>query len=213
MEETVATGYEFAPNETVVLKAQDVEIDGAKTMMGSRAELMLTNLNIVYPQKNMFGKIKGYHVWPLSEIRIVDGVPQCRLDSSEFMTQKLEVYLNHENLSFVFNGLENKKEIRAWVEAINQLLTGHSAPEENLKTSKFESFMESDKFINTVGSVFETINDTYDHVVGDQRRRYTEKLNHVTTVHCPSCNASLEGEGGTTMKCPFCGTKVTIPLS
>lgn len=209
----MTTGYELGPDERIVLKAHEVEIDGGKSMFGSRAELMLTSQNIVYPQKNMLGKIKGYHVWPLSDIRVIDGVAQCRLDSSEFMEHKLEVSFTHETVSFKFKSLENKKEVRAWVEEINQLVTGHSAPKENLKSAGLDAFMESDKFFDTVGNVLGTVEGVYEEVVEAPKRKYKEKfLDHTASVACPSCGASLEGQEGSAVTCPFCHTQVTIPL-
>ena len=87
--------YAFGADEYVVMKAQEVTPDGKKGLSSMRpSELILTNLNIVLPVKGLTGKVKSYEVYPLSDIRIVDGRPQCRLDKSDFMDVKLELSMN-----------------------------------------------------------------------------------------------------------------------
>lgn len=103
--------YAFGTDEYVVLNAQQVHIDTKKSFGIPRdSELMLTNRNIVFPIKGLTGKVKDYQVFPLSDIRIVDGKPQCRLDSSQFMEEKLEISTSTGIVRFVFGGVENKKE-------------------------------------------------------------------------------------------------------
>ena len=125
--------YAFAPDEYVVLSAQQVHVDAKKSFGMSRdSELMLTNRNIVLPVKGLTGKVKDYEVYPPSSIRLIDGKPQCCLDKSEFMEVKHEISTSAGLVRFVFGGIDNKKEVRAWVNAIYQILAGCDAPEEGL---------------------------------------------------------------------------------
>lgn len=198
-------GYAFGPNETVVLKAQEVKIDGGSGFFSSMAdsELILTNQNIVYPRKGMFGKVKGYSVWPLASIRIVDGIPQCRLDSSEFMEHKLEVSFQNELVSFVFGSLEAKREVREWVNQISVLLVGHEASEENLRATGVGAFTDGDAVAEAFGSIFGSFENA--------RARKRAEEAPIVACRCPSCNASVKGRRGTTVTCPYCETNVTIP--
>ena len=195
-------GYQFGPKEKVILRAQDVKIDGNSSPFSSSAELILTNQNIVFPRKGMFGKIKGYRVWPLSSIRMVDGMPQCRLDSSEFMAHKLEVSFNDELVSFEFDSLDAKKEVRQWVNEICVLLTGAQAPEENLRSTGAGAFADGDSVAETFGSIFGSFESAFN-------RKMAEAEPDVA-CRCPSCNASVKGRRGTTVVCPYCETNVTI---
>ncbi|MBR3316349.1 MAG: hypothetical protein IKG21_00820 [Atopobiaceae bacterium] len=197
-------GYRFGPNERVVLKAQDVKIDGDSKPFSSMSgsELILTNENIVYPRKGMFGKIKGYNVYPLSSIRIVDGTPQCRLDSSEFMEHKLEISFQDELVSFVFGSLDAKKEVRAWVNEISTMLVGHGASEENLRATGAGAFSDIDAVAETFGDLM----SAFDNALARKRA----KTAPVIACRCPSCNASVTGKLGTTVKCPYCDSDVTI---
>ncbi len=197
-------GYAFGPDETVVLRAQDVKIDGDSSFFSSTSgsELMLTNQNIVYPHKGVFGKVKRYSVWPLSSIRIIDGTPQCRLDSSEFMEHKLEISFQDELVSFVFGSLEAKKEVRSWVNQINLLLVGHEASEENLRSTGAGAFTDIDSVAETFGSIFGSFENAL------ARKRAEEAP--IVARYCPSCNASIKGRLGTTITCPYCDANVTI---
>ena len=196
-------GYQFGPNEKVVLRAQDVKIDGDSSLFLSSAELILTNQNIVFPRKGLFGKVKSYHTWPLSSIRMVAGVPQCRLDSSEFMTHKLEISFNSELVSFEFGSLEAKGEVRQWVNEICVLLTGVQAPEENLRSTGAGAFSDGDSIAHTFGSIFGSFESAFNQKMAEAEPD--------VACRCPSCNASLKGKRGTTVTCPYCETNVTVP--
>lgn len=201
--EGTMASYAFADDEYVVLKAQEVRPDEGKSFSIPRgSELMLTNRNIVFPRKGITGKVKGYDVYPLSSIRMVDGKPQCRLDTSDFMDVKLEVSLNDRLVSFVFGGLDGKKEIREWINAIYQILLGSDAPEEALGKGKFESLVDEENIADTFGRVFGSFENAF------QRKR-AEAASDVAG-RCPSCNASLKGRPGETVSCPYCGTYVTL---
>lgn len=150
----------------------------------------------------MFGKVKSYRVWPLSSIRIVDGKPQCRLDSSEFMEHKLEVSFQDELVSFVFGSLEAKKEVRSWVNEISVLLVGREAPEENLRATGVGAFTDGDSVAEAFGSIFGSFENAL------TRKRAKEAP--IVARRCPSCNASVKGRVGTTVTCPYCESHVTI---
>ena len=198
-------GFALEPDERVILRAQEVKIDGASAPFSSSSssELMLTNQRIVYPRKGLFGKVKGYSTWPLSSIRIIDGVPQCRLDTSEFMTSKLEISFHDELVSFAFESLEAKKEVRCWINEISQILVGHEAAEEYTTATGIGAFSDLDSVAETLGNVFGAFDNAF------SRRR--AKAAPIVAHRCPSCNASVKGQRGTTVKCPYCDSNVTIP--
>jgi len=196
--------YAFGPDEYVVLSAQQVHLDKKKSIGIPRdSELMLTNYNIVYPIKGLTGKVKSYEVYPLSDIRIVNDRPQCRLDTSEFMEVKLELSMNTGLVSFVFGGVENKKEVRAWINAIYQILVGCDAPDEVLGRGKFESMIDEENIADAFGRIFGSFE-------GALQRKRNEAAADVS-MRCPSCNASVKGRPGETVACPYCGTYVSLP--
>ena len=196
--------YTFGTDEYVVLSAQQVHIDTKKSFGIPRdSELTLTNHNIVLPIKGITGKVKDYQVFPLSDIRIVDGKPQCRLDSSEFMEEKLEISTNTGIVRFVFGGVENKKEIRAWINAIYQIRRGCDAPGEVLGKGRFESMIDEENIADAFGRVFGSFQSAV------QKKR-NEAASDVST-RCPSCNASIKGRPGATVECPYCGSFTTLP--
>ncbi len=200
--------YAFGADEYVVMKAQEVTPDGKKGLSSMRpSELILTNLNIVLPVKGLTGKVKGYEVYPLSDIRIVDGRPQCRLDKSDFMDVKLELSMNRGLVSFKFGGLEGKKEIRTWINAIYQLLVGHDAPEDAVGKGRFESMFDEENVADTFGRMFGAFEGAFEGAF--QKRRDTRAAD--VSMRCPSCNASIKGRPGETIECPYCGTYVTLP--
>lgn len=198
-------GYAFADDEHVVLKAQQVRLDEGKTFSIPRGtELMLTNRNVVFPRKGLTGKVKGYNVYPLADIRILDGKPQVRLDTSDFMDVKLEIMLKGEVVTFTFDGIEGKQEIREWINAIYQLTVGHDAPKEALGKSKIGEFLDQENIADTFGRVFGSFENA--------RKRKKAEAAEAVAARCPSCDASVKGKPGETVTCPYCGSYVTIPL-
>lgn len=198
-------GYTFEADEYVVLKAQEVKLDSASGFsktMSRGSELMLTNQNIVYARKGMTGKVKGYDVYPLANIRFVDGKPQVRLDSSEFMEEKLEISFKDGMVSFVFGSLENKTEIRTWINEISHILTGEDAAEDALGKGRLESFFAEEDLADGIGRMF----GTFQNALTRKRREAAQDV----SARCPSCNASVKGRPGDTVECPYCGTFITL---
>lgn len=195
--------YAFGPDEYVVLKASEVQRGERATFSMPRpSELILTNQNIILPKKGLTGKVKSYEVYPLADIRMVDGVPQCRMDTSEFMEVKLEISFKNELVSFAFQSLENKKEVREWVNAISNILTGHDAPEEKVRANGVGALTDGDEIADAFGRIFGSFNNAF-----DKKRAQAAP---VVAYRCPSCNASLKGKVGETIVCPYCGSNVTI---
>jgi NSS family neurotransmitter:Na+ symporter len=76
------------------------------------------------------------------------------------MEEKLEISTSTGIVRFVFGGVENKKEIRAWINAIYQILLGCDAPEEALGKGPSLMFVTLPKVFETmpggavIGAVF-----------------------------------------------------------
>ena len=206
--------YEFGPDERIVLRAQDVHLDGSRSPFFAKPELVLTNENIVYPRKGKFGKAKEYRIWPLSSIRIVDGVPQCRLDTSKFMEARLAIAFQDEVVLFEFRSLQNKEEIRTWINEISEILVGHEAEEDNLRTTGIGALTDGDVLFDKLGSALMTFSDTFSRVEEEAERRIglTSRRDSEPDVatHCPSCNASIKGKRGVSVRCPYCDTRITL---
>lgn len=202
-EEVAMASYTFADDEHIVLKAQKVRLEEGKTFSIPReSELMLTNRNVVFPLKGITGRVKSYAVYPLTDIRIVDGKPQCRLDTSDVMDVKLELLLKGGVVTFIFDGIEGKREIREWINAIYQLVVGHDAPTDALGKSKVGEFFDQESIADSFGRVFASFENA-------RQRKRAEAAGEVA-VRCPSCDASLKGKPGETVACPYCGGYVTI---
>ena len=193
-------GYTFEPDEYVILKSKDVHLDSDSIFDPPDVELMLTNRNIVLPRKSIFGKIKGYTTYPLSDIRIVDGVPQCCLDITEILPH-LDVYFNDSQASFVFM---DEQAVVNWVDEIHKQLVGHEAPE-SMKITAHSfglDFEELNGMVDSMGSTFGSLTNAF-----ERKRRENAP---VVASTCPNCCASLKGRKGETVNCPYCGSSVTI---
>jgi len=196
--------YELGQDEYVVLRTKEVRRDkGVSLSLPGKGELMLTNQNVVLLRKGLTGKTKDFTCYPLSSIRVIDGRPQARLDTSTFMEVHLELALDSGIVTFVFGDLEAKQQVREWIDAIWRLLVGEGAPADALGKSKLASVLEGDAITNA----FDRLMDR----VGDAVEREIDSETPEVATRCPSCDASLKGRPGQTIACPYCGTYVTIP--
>ena len=189
--------YRMGDDEYVVCVAHEVHLDERKAFsMPKEGELTLTNENIVYVVRGMLGKTKRQEVYPLSGIRLHEGLPLVRLDTSEFMTDKLEITFESGVVRFVFGGVESRHEVRTWVTEISRLIAGDEAADEVAHAAH-----------KTMGERFD---DAFDRLMGVAENAMEREIDPVRAVRCPSCNASLEGHVGETITCPYCGAHITV---
>ena len=202
--------YVLAEDEYVVLRELRVKVDtGKKFSMPHESDLMLTNRNIVLFVKGMLGKVKRCEVYPLDQIRVLDGRPQCRLDTSEFMVDKLEISFRDKVVLFAFDDLDAKQHIRMWVNEIYKLLTGSDAPREVLSSTGLAGSIEGITSSIDLEGVAEAMGKVYGsfHNAVDAKAAQAAPL---VACRCPSCNASIKGRRGETIQCPFCDTNITV---
>ena len=149
-------------------------------------ELILTNLNIIYVKKGIFGKIKNIEKFSIKEIKIYEGKAQCFLGKQTNGFPSLEIYFFDKQESF---GFRKKTEVMKWVKSINELLC------ENADVSAMGQFALPGTEILT-----ETIKDTISSFKGILEKK--EKV----SANCISCGASISGYKGKQVQCSYCNT-------
>lgn len=172
-------------DECVIKKSNKVRHSGFR--VSYKNELILTNLNIIYIKKGIFGRTKSIQTIPLNQIKIYEGKPQVLLGKQKNGSPSLEIYFLNGQEIF---GFKRKNEVVKWIRCINQVLceeTGSAA------TGQFT--------IPGTEFVAETIKDTitaFKSILWNK----TEKISSV----CNSCGASITGYKGKTVKCNYCDT-------
>lgn len=183
---------ELEANECVILKNDSVLHGGV--MANYTDELILTNLNIIYVKKGLFGGTKKILKFPISQIKIYNGQAQALLGKSKNGSPCLELYLSDGEEQF---GFEKKSDVLKWIKEINRLLLGEEA---NATAGQFA--------IPGAEILAETIKDTANVVMGALGIKPKEP--EMVSVACPSCSAAVSGQKGKTICCSYCNTYITL---
>jgi len=181
--------YNLLPHEVVLLKDA-----GVFRGMSSTSELTLTNLNLVIEKKGPYGKSKGLQTFPVSQIKVYDGQAQAQM-SRTVRGLVLSVYFvnSEEEFRFVSGG---KKKIQAWIDKINEAVTGQPAPEApSFVLSPFEQVAEDFK------DALETFKSPFKSKLGPAPEAPVR-----VTAACNSCGALVSGTKGRAITCSYCHT-------
>ena len=152
-------------------------------------ELILTNKNLIFLRKNIFGKTKRILTFPLSEIRVANGQVQAKVGKTDFMSCSLDVYFQ--------SGLERfpiawESDAQDWADSITETITG--VPVKKREDAWLEETL--------------ALADYAAGVINHFRRALGAKDR--LSAPCPGCGASLKGISGETTKCPYCGSYYTF---
>lgn len=160
-------------------------------------DLILTNFNIFWIRKGMFGKIKEIIKWPLEHLKIIDGKPQVRKnDRGKYSSPQLQLFFLNYQYSFEFQ-VDDDKVIACWIKAIYELF-GVAPTKEILEDAEDNMITKAVKgTIRTIRNIF--TND-----------KYEEQHEVNVTRKCIGCMAPLTGVKGSIVKCKYCDTKQTL---
>lgn len=193
-EEDMATKYNLQPNESMIMSYDRVSHGGS--MAGYTDELLLTNLNIVFLDKGMFGKVKNIQVFPLNHIKVFNGQAQVLLGRRNGLYVQIDIYFLNGQESF---GFERKKEALKWIANINKLVTGS---EGEIDTSTSGELVGVE---NIAGALKETM-DAFKGVFSDKSKSRIEVASRAV-AKCTSCGAPISGNKGEVASCQYCDTK------
>lgn len=195
----MAANINLMPNEVVVLK--EVSVAHGGIMASYKDELILTNLNLIYIDKGIFGNTKNIVKYPLKQIKIYNGKAQVLQGALSNGIPALEVYFINGMETFYFQ-TQNKKNINKWMGAIQNTINGntseYSQPEE---AGALDVFKEVGDQFKEVGQQFL---DTFNLKMPNKKEKLLKE--EKTSKKCSSCSAPLVGSKGAIVKCQYCDT-------
>lgn len=190
--------YNLLPNESIILKSESVMHGGL--MAAYTDELILTNQNIVYVSKGMFGNIKNVERFPVNQIKMYNAEPQAILGKQQNGQPQLEIYFLNGHECFAFQS-SNKKEVVQWVHAICKLVTGH---ESNTVSPGSGSAIPGTEYL--AETIKGTV-DTFKNAFGIKSKATDDGVSsEKVTKKCIACSAPLTGSKGQTVHCKYCDT-------
>ena len=172
----MAESLKLLPDEEIVKRA-------GKTGL-QNSELILTNKNLIEGKRNLFGKVKEYAYYPLSEIRLVNGQPQVKVGKPDFMKYSLDVYFNASQASFAFSWEDEAQE---WADSIVEVIAGRK--------------VERNEFAWLEGTL--AMAESVTGTISKMKRAVG--IREAESCACPGCGAPITGFTGETTQCPYCG--------
>lgn len=122
------------PDEALILKTDNIghqaqglnSFDGLRPGKTTRGLLALTNQDLIYSWESGAFKKKQEEIrFPLARIKIYNGIAQVKPSAPETKggDYRVTVFFDSFQDTFLFPG-DRRKEIKDWIEGINELLTG-----------------------------------------------------------------------------------------
>lgn len=200
---------QLLPNEVKLMEASNVQYKH----IGWTDDLVLTNLNIYVVEKGVFGNTKNIVTLPLNQIKMYNGKPVASVtrDKSS-LTTALNVSFMSEEAKFTFQSY-TKTTGNKWLEAIYSVL----AP-----SVKFEETGNETSILRGIaGGLGKGLKDITRGVLESSgASKYVDRALEKTlgktdeieavTVKCAGCGATLTGNKGETVACPYCDNKQVL---
>ena len=187
--------YGLSPNEAIVMKSESVYRGNAS------GELILTNLNLVHiTSKGVFKTTYTTQRFPINQIKVFNGKAQAILGKNG----NLEIYFlnGQETFRFVnsdtlFSEKKAEKEAANWVNAINQLVTGEDV---EVSASATTATIGTEMIADALGG---TVN-AFKGALGFKSKQSSAESVEKAAKKCTSCGASISGNKGQIIRCPYC---------
>lgn len=208
------------PNEGIIIQSVGVLHGGV--MASYIDELVLTNLNVIYIKRGLFGGVKSIQKFPLDQIKIVNGQVQALAGKNPTNNcPQLQIYFKNGQESFEFQS-SARKEIAKWVNSINQLLTGTDVTSNTLDNIEdtpqvvealketigaFKNAFSGVKTKDALGGVKIKKVGTAENIAVKTR---SDKTTENITIKCMGCMAPISGYKGQRLHCKYCDTEQTL---
>lgn len=189
--------YQLQPNESMIMRIESVSYNGASYL----DDLILTDINLILIRKGLFGYYKGSLTFPLSQIKFFDGQPQVFLRKRFGMSPVVEIGFTSGQNIFSFSGTDTAKKL---VEAINLI-----AMEQPINMDDYNG-VDSPAY-DSSAAYYKDMADDIKGIFGIKTTKKSQKsMPEKVSIRCRSCGASLAGNKGQVVKCPYCDTKQNL---
>ena len=208
--------YKLMPNEIVI--KQDSCVSHGGVMAIYTGELILTNYNLIYVNKGVFGNTKDVLYYPLMQLKQLNGKPHAIVGKLSNGSPCLEVFmLNGASETFHFQTAA-KKTTKSWAETITGTTIGGTA-------NVFASDEDDNGYdpgslvgqFKEVGDEFKEIGEELFSAIGFTTNPFKKKANvnnaqtqTMITSKCRFCSAPLTGKRGQTVRCEYCDSEQVL---
>jgi hypothetical protein len=192
--------YNLEPNESILIQSTGVLREtGNLLMKGYTDELILTNMNIIWISKGMFGNTKGVQKYPLNQVKVINGEAQAFVGKSSNGMPNLQVYFINGQEVFQFQSFK-KRGVAKWVNEISKVLTGHDSTRGSA-TNQYA--IPGTEYL--AASLKDTVG-VFKNAFGIKPKVDADAVHEKVTKKCIGCMAPLTGTKGQSVLCRYCDT-------
>lgn len=180
----VVSVYTLDEDEAFIARASDVTVG-----IFGKADLILTNKNIVQINKGFFGEETGFEKYPLASLKVYNGKANIVATKNNSGKHQVELYFNNFEKTYFFDKIftENK-----WISDVKK---AHRQYLENVE----KAHRRAGKNVN----VFKTLTDSAKSLI-------PKHVPISKTIKCRKCGAELHGRKGENIRCEYCNSENMI---
>lgn len=167
--------------------------------------IVLTNLNLFFVKRGMWGSVKDIQTYPLRDIVIYDGAPQVCL--TEGFLEGGTVKIGLRGGQCVVRS-SSRKDMKEFANQLNRALSGKSLPKDrHAYEGQFSQAAAMENVTQGVMSMFAG-DGGRDAPVPKLIRQPAQKAK--VSGRCAACGAPLSGYQNETVCCSYCATECVL---
>lgn len=176
--------YTLDEDEAFITRASDVTVG-----IFGKADLMLTNKNIVQINKGLWGEETGFEKFPLASLKVYNGNANIAVTKNNAGKHQVELYFSNFEKIYFFDkvSVENK-----WISDVKK---AHRQYLENAEKAR----RKAGKNVN----IFKTLTDSAKSLI--PKHTPIPKM-----IKCRKCGAELHGLKGENIRCEYCNSENMI---
>lgn len=202
----MAKHYTLQHNEAVLRSGSRV-MRGDGIFWAFKDDLLLTNFNLVWTSKGIFGNVQQIECLPLGLVKVHNDQAQAFLTKSSGGWPQLTVVFQNGEEVFTFQS-GGTREVGEWVDAINRAVTGNAAGPGTSGSSVSMALPGTEELAETLRDTVSQFRNAFR--VGAAVSSAPPPPVRVSS-RCASCGASISGITRTVAKCRYCDTESRLP--
>lgn len=176
--------YTLDEDEAFIARASDVTVG-----MFGKADLILTNKNIVQINKGFWNEETGFEKYPLSSLKVYNGKANIVVTKNSAGKHQVELYFNNSEKIYSFDKVSAESK---WISDVKK---AHRQYLENAEKAR----RKSSKNVN----IFKVLTDSAKSLV-------PQHISIPKAFKCRKCGAELHGLKGENIRCEYCNYENTI---
>lgn len=192
------SSYNLSTQEFVIMKHD--KVCASEKFTSFTSELILTNQNLIFIKKGVYGKVKDTKKIPINRIKIANNKAQVFITTVTYGFHKIEVYLLNGQEKFIF---ASKKDAERWVSKINQVITEGDI---EVDDSPNAPILGTEAITSVIKGTKDALREAFGLKTNNSESNSIERV----TMKCSYCGAPVSGNNNQVVRCSYCNSEHTL---